>query len=745
MTSATVSYTANPGGIEPQGLAKLIELDQMMYRNLATNPNIAGKAVSVVQTVVKDWLDNTDRLRRRWRKIYFMLAGNSLEKRSPEDIHVPELATIVETMIPRIVEAIKQHDPWFSVFGRDHLDDAEAEALAGLFDYLLDQSGTDELVEPNVRNAVVTQFAMSKVWWRRSTCERVKRTVDKQIDEATGKTKYHITAKVVEEVDYNGIEHALIDPYDAIIDTSKTSAQRMLYVGDRQRMHKSNILAMGEQLGWQNLDKLSPGASGNQVDSRLGDNDKYSRDPGRPWTETLNRSQLTEDTEHEVVCIYVRTALEPDRKIRDYEIVLVDGSIPMVVRRNTHDGQIRPYAINRVPRNGHSFFGTGVIDNSVRMNQYLDRLNAMALKAAEFGALPVGFAEQRSDLPDSLFKVSPGQMYSGVGNVRFMPVSEGSYRGCLELMNYTSRKIEEATGISKLQQGQDLTGGTATESTIALQEANRRLRSQIRSFGDWMKQVLVITANLARQCLDDKTTYRVLGKRASMLKSNYMSVEPDLLQHDIDFEIVGLRSLNSYGVRGAALQALGNLGMPIIAANPDRIDQVGFFYEVTSEMVGRDMADRFIRMPQKPELVVPADQENAMLLSGTEIEIHELDDHKDHAKQHLPLFNAVRRGFIKGPAAVAIARHMLAHGQALEVQEARNRQMQQRQMAAPAEAGGDAGESGQSPVAGGFSPQMGGSKPAGQSGQNPGPPDEQKIRRPGRGQAASAQSEQQYV
>lgn len=736
MTSTSVSYTAKPGGIEPRGLAKLIQLDKAMYKNMAGNKDIARNAASVVQDVVKDWLDNTERMRRRWRSIHFMLAGNSLDKRSPEDIHVPEVYKMVETMVPRIVEAIKQYDPWFSVIGRDEMDDAEANVLGSLFDYMLDQARIDDLVEPTARDALIHQFSMTKVWWRRSTRERVRRQTEKEVDEKTGETRYKITAKVVEEVDYNGIELKMVDPFDAIIDTSKTCPQSMLYVGDRRRMHKSKILEIGQQLGWMNLDQLN--ATGNSVDSRLSDIDKFARDPGRPYTETLTRHKLTEDTEHEVVCIYVRTALEPDKKIRDYEIVLIDGSLPVVVRRNTHDSGIRPYAIDRVPRNGHSFFGTGIIDPAIRLNQYLDRLHAMAIKSVEFGAIPVGFAEQRSDLPDSLFKVSPGTMYTGVGNVRFMPVSEGSYRGALDMMSVTTRNIEETVGVSKLQQGQDLTGGTATESTIALQEANRRLRSQIRAFGEWTRQVLVIAAQLCQQNIDDKTTFRVLGKRSKMLKATYLEIEPDLLQQDIDFEIVGLKSLNSYGVRGAALQSLFNFGMPIMAANPNSIDQVTAFYELAAETVGRDLADRIVTMPQDPELVVPAEDENDILLSGTQVEVHELDDHADHIKKHGPLLASVLAGRINGEAAIYIAEHIAQHGKRIEVEAARMRQQDMRRVAQGPEAGGEQGEDGQSPVAGGLSPQVGGSTP----GQNPGPPDPNKMSRPGRAPAAQSQSEQ---
>lgn len=709
-----------------------------MHKNMAGNKAIAEKAVRVATDCLRDWEQNTHRLRRIWMGVYYMLAGNTLDRGSPEDVSIPELYKIVETAVPRIEEMILEHDPWFTLRGREKMDETEAETYAAFIDYLFDKAKLIDLVQPAIRDQLICQFAMFKGYWRRTTCERVRRQVHTDI--VDGKIRYRITAKKVEEVDYDGVEWRLCDPTETIIDTEGTDPQNMLYVGDRQKMGLSQILRYGKMLGWKNLDQAKE-AAGSM--GRDGLESKWPRDTTGRDSSDGRRFALTADREYEVVTLYVRDALEDDGVIRDYEIVVVGQSLCVCVRRNVHDDQIRPYACYRTVRNGHGFFGVGQIDNGVRLNQHLDRISAMRIKQVEFGTFPLILPEGASDLPDSMFKAKPFDCIPNAGVVRFTQIADGAYAAGVTMTQEMQRHMEEVCGVSKLQMGQDMTGSTATEANIAWKEGGRRLRANGRGFGLCMAQILDITAKLIRQNVDDRMLFHVLGKRAQVLQSGYGEITPTTLSHDVVFEVVGLKSLSKYGGRSAGMQTFLNAGMPLIAANPGNVDQLQLLYDAADDLVGRDFADRIVRIPEDPETIMPAENENAQLAKGIQIGVHELDDHEDHILQHVAEFNDLvsKNPNLHQDVMAAFVVHTTEHVRRRDIEAARQKQLDQRADAQGPEAGGDVGESGESPAAGAYAGPESGRDAGRFPGRNPGPTDTNKVAKAGRAPSGVSQME----
>jgi hypothetical protein len=415
------------------------------------------------------------------------------------------------------------------------------------------------------------------------------------------------------------------------------------------------------------------------------------------------------------------------------------GQLIHEVRRNQYDGNFRPYALARASKNGHELFGVGPFDNAIRLGQHYDRYHQIFLRSAEVAACPMVFAQDDSDLPDSLYKIRPFSVFKGVGPVTFTTVPDGILRAAPMVLGSLSRMIEDTTGVYPIQQGQDIPGGTATEATLSLQEGNRRLRGYIRGFADGLTQLLQGTYRLARQYSIEDVEFPVLGKRALDLRRTHLTVNPADLLGDVKFEIVGLRSLRQYGMSAIGIQNFSNAGAPYIMANPASVDQPYLLHILAEENLGQDVADRLVRLPTPPDRLRSQEEENEGLIQGAEIQVDPDDNHKEHLGDKT-FRDMVRRAMdpkdkMEKQVKIEVLKHFFSHQQLQrekQVQEdaTRSRMEQQRQLMAP-EAGGQVGaDGGSSPARGGMSNAMQ-QLPGQTAGETPGPPSAQKSPRPG--------------
>lgn len=710
------------------------------HANRAGDKHVAARALKAAQSAVKDWNDRVLPLHKRWRHTYWMLAGNTLDNAGPADIHIPELHKILETAVPRVVEALLERDPWFRVLGRRSLKSKEAESIAAYLDWQVDQDKFQDKVEPAVRNMLVTQVAAFHVCWERRLRRRFRRTY-KQKTTKNGDTKYAWEGEWREEVDYDGPSTKLVDPFDFIMDPSSTDPQTAAYVGYRTLVSLDEIERYGELFQWANLGEIREALASGHLTPDYGHINKWSRDPSTKYSSDQKKKPLDHQPgKFEVVSLWMKADILEEGVFEEVEIVVVNGSTVAVARQNITDGQFRPFAIARASNSGHQLFSIGPFDNAVRLNQQLDRYSAIMFRAAELSAMPFGFSSEDGELPDSLYRTRPGQLFKGVKDITFSSVPEGFTRSAPLVLGSLTRHIEETTGVYKIQMGQTDAAGTATEATLSLQEGNRRMRAWIRSVAGMFKQVLTIFHRLNQQFTCAKTPFRVLGKRAADLGTEYLEIGPDSLLADVDFELIGLKSLSTNGLKQVGMQALVNSFAPFIQTNPDLVNVPTMMHDAAKELVGPEEADRYIRIPADAGQMVPQEQENAILLSGSEVEVHEMDNDQEHMAKLRPLYNrAVADDSEFDPkVATSIIKHYLEHGLARERKAARMAAAQERQQLISTMTQQQAGTA---PQPGGPMTMSGGQKEGSMPGQNPGPLDVRKTPRTGSTARMNSQSE----
>jgi hypothetical protein len=352
------------------------------------------------------------------------------------------------------------------------------------------------------------------------------------------------------------------------------------------------------------------------------------------------------------------------------------------------------------------------------------------------------FAEEDSDLPDSLYQIRPFKVYKGVGNVRFTQIPDGFLRSMPLMIGMWQKQIEETVGSFRINMGQD-TNGTATEATLSLQEGNRRTRGIVRAVADGLEQLLDIFYRLNKQFSTEDIEFPVLGKRALDLRKTHLTVGPADFLDDVQFELLGMRNARNYGLKATGYQAFINSMTPYVMANPTVVDQPALMHDVARELIGPDEADRIIKLPTPVEHLYSQMEENEGLIAGEEMDVDPDDNDAEHLMDLEPLWLRSLDKNDPMPLHVrkAIWTHRLKHTTQYRNKQAREavqqNRMQQQQAMLPAQAGGEASE------AGGTSPQRGGMSdalaslaneetPGGQTpNENPGPPDRRKSPRSG--------------
>lgn len=743
-----MTTTIRATGDEAKSAQKFLDA-QIDVENLAGRSAVDARVIKYAQDAVREHCEKVTALHQRWSITNHMLAGNTIDRAGPVDVHIPELYKMIETMVPRIEEVvIEQHDPWFRVKPRGESNVQKANSVAALYDYQLAQMQHRRGVQPGLRDMLVHQVVVEKIWWESRTELRPERRVEVAMDGL--RPKYTINRPLKERLVYSGPKAKLVDPFDFVIDPKAHDAQDARFVGDRCYLSYYQLMALQEMGFLQNVEKLKDKRAHGSLFTPEIDYYKWSRSPIEQTSSdrTFYGQELAgQPGMFEVVELWGRYDLHGNGEHVEAVLTIANGDTVLRASENPNDYKHRPYAIGRVARNAHDFWGTGPLDNAVRLNQQLDRMNSIFLRAAEIAGCPMVFVEDDSELPDSLWKMRPFSIMKAVGKVTMTDVPDGMLQYAPVVLSYLTRQIEETVGVYKIEMGQQMNSGTATEASLSLAEGNRRMRGLVRAYTDMLDQKLKIMHWLNCQFLTDRVAFRVIGKRAKELGEDYLYFGPDSLLEDVDFEFVGITQLPTYGMRASALTQILTTAGPLIVQNPNRIDTVGIIHTLFETLVGQNEADRYVKPMPDSESRMAQQEENILLAQGVRIQVSPDDPHEMHEQEMRELFDAATQGKFEPQTAKVVIEHYVGHQSAMarqrEADAVREREAQQRRTLLAPEAGGlQDEEGGQPPPAGGIeADQMGLEQVGGQrQGENPGPQDPNKN---GRAMRPSNQSRSQ--
>jgi len=702
----TFTLPNHPGEFTPEE-ASAWQAALLSKGNLATNVEKAELGRGIVENILSETASRMRNLWRRWKATYYNLRGNTLELGGPEDVHSPELYKIIETIIPRVVEQIVGQDPYIDTVSRKRADRRTAETISAYMEWLMDQAKLRKLIDPAARDMAVTQIAPHYVTWENRVEDRQQHEVTRSLNYKTGKIDKKVKVTTKPTVVYSGVKIRPIDPFDFIIHPKATNAQDAPYVGHRAWLTIDEIQRMAEGMGWVNVRELTEGDAGKTLDVQQ----SYftvGRDP--TITSTFNEAPAVKGLpgKIEVVFIYTRASLDDSKTYKDYRIAVAGARVVLELRENPEN--FRPYALGRLSQSAHECFGTGMFDNAIRLNQQLDAYLQTVARGSKLAGMPLVFVDDAGDLPPSLFRVQPGKVYAGVGNLRFSQIPDGLLRAAPLMIQLWQRNIEETAGSFRIQMGQQDVNGTATAATLALQEGNRRMYGLVIAVGDWIEQILNLSYLYWKKYSTEDVEFPVLGKRALQLKRSHLTIGPADALDEVKFVMVGLRNTRNYGLKITGLRSAMDVSAPLIAANPQTIDQPAIIHSVFSEFVGPDEADRFVHLPTPIDNLFSQSQENDILLEGYEVDVDPDDDDEEHLRDLEPLRRAAmsRGSGMHKEVRRVVLQHGIAHDAQLLNKRAREA-AQERRAPLPMQASGMPAEAGgmPSPETGAASPRAG--------------------------------------
>jgi hypothetical protein len=509
------------------------------------------------------------------------------------------------------------------------------------------------------------------------------------------KRRYKITKEEKEEVVWNGPRLRLIDPLDFIVDLrSVLPPGDALYVGDQQWMTMEEVRSAAKMFGYENVDQLenesemTPESGYREFDKQSRSLERFNYRDREMWTQGApKRLRVTE-----LWCLFDPTGGDA---ATPHVITVVNDRVCLRVQENFHDDKHIPYAIARASREGWEFLNVGPLDHALNIQVSIDHHRNLVNKSHENYLCPPLFADDTAGLPDNMFDVAPGSIWQAKpGSLQWMqaPSTLADYR---HIFDIERRDLEEIIGSPRIWEGTGGSDKTATGIERKVQEANRRVRSYVLSYSFMLKNILNQLHSLNKQFLTQDQTFRVVGKAAKDL-GTYTQIGPNDVQHDVEFDFMGLGALRTLDLRATQLQTFMSTMYPFIQMHPGVIDVPAILRESWDTMVGTLPADAIVKDPGNLDEIMPQEEENYILLSGESVKVHPLDDDRAHLiqmAQDFPEMDDLRKLEKEHgeDAAQAILTHQAQHILAYKQKKLRENAQEQNTPVVPQQSEYDAG------------------------------------------------------
>lgn len=645
---------------------------QIPFENLADRPDVAERVLRFVVQTRRDVEDKTSPIRRRFRVINHMFRGNSVANIwALDEVHVPLVYVKVENAVPRLEEAVFGYDPWIRARGKKgKVSKIDAMRRTAFIDSQLADVHARELVQPSLRDLYTYQACCFKTFWRQRREWKVLKSV--RHDTTASNDDYIIERKREKVVTFEGPDLSLIDPFDLIPDTRASGPQRRhgaRFFGDNSRMTRGEIKDLCDRgifQGWEEIKELKPGTG--QFSTTF--YDKLSRSVTERFTQG-RQSPDGSPEEFDVTNIWGLFDLYGDGEEIECCLTVVEDQVVVQAIENWYDDGHRPYAHARAAKEGRDFYNVGPLDHAVKLNEELDQHRALGLESHKQSICPVVFAEDDSDLPDSLFGVEPGTVYRAVGKVTFGKIPD-TLQSLPLIEGKLERNIEETTGVPSIYEGVDpgASGPTATHAMTLQANANKRMSGLLRSYGEMWQEIFRQFDAMNDQFLTKKVAFHVFGRAAKTL-GEWNFISPKAYTEQLDFEVIGLQYLDTLGTRATGIAQYLTLAEPYRQEFPDVVNVPGVlrdFYDLT---VGLRPGDEIVREPSLLSELLTQHEENDIMARGERVRVDPQDDDVKHLEEIYEYMATPAYADADPDVQRIFAEHTMNHEMQLERKEAR--------------------------------------------------------------------------
>lgn len=435
------------------------------------------------------------------------------------NIFVPYVLAVVETLMPRILDA----RPEFSVIGRTEEDNIKAEKQQQLADYYWEIAGMDRSCEDYVRSALIYGTGYLQVSWKKDV-RKLKFLRTKDI----AKKKYEW--KEEERVFYDAPYAEWVDNYCLWYDWHNTDRKSKQYWFKRLVLPEEEIRRRYPMADEKRLDMAFNGDGGDLTDFasvrqtvRLV-HDRIVR--GAAGTGTMYNSSAGsfygEKYNHSSDLIKMYEVFEWYRPFEDSYAVLVGGSRVPIFKGGEmpipFDFKEAPFVEVPYLKVPGEFEGVGIpliLENPQIMLNLIknQRLDAATLNIHKMWVVNPLANINRNELVTRPFGIIYSIDPNGVKEIQFSDIKASAYKEEEMLksdMRYSSGVDDFSMGV----------GGSATSATEVrhLRESTlERVRLFVNHLGDAYSDVLRYWMDMSRQLMTEKMTLRILGSDGQVL------------------------------------------------------------------------------------------------------------------------------------------------------------------------------------------------------------------------------------
>lgn len=516
-------YSASDYGSKEEELQRLFRLQRDDARNYFL-------------TILKPRYD-------RAYKLYIAYGGDrQMEiKRWQSNVSVPYVQAVVETMVPRIIDA----RPDFTAMGRTMESQAKAEKQQELMDYFWEMAKMDATCEDFVRAILIYGTSFLQVSWKKDV--RILKFLDTK-DIASKKYKW-----IEKEVTYYDAPYCeWVDNYSLWYDWHNTKRE------SKQFWFKRVVLTEAEIR--RRYPMADPKRLAMALNSPGGDLIDYAAVRQQVRTTNLyvtKRSQASQMSASGTVYGTDKYYSTQDNTLKMYEVfewtrpfddayaVMVGGSYVPIFK----DGVMPiPYDFKEVPFIEASYLkipgefegmGLPLILESPQI--MLNLIKNQRLDAATLSIHKMWIVNPLANINKEELVTRPfGIIYSidpqGVREIQFSDIKMSAYKEEELLKN----DMQYASGVDDFSMGVGGGSSNATEVRHLRESTLERIRLFVNHLGDAYADVMRYWMDMQRQLFTDAMTIRVIGKDGA---EQFPLIEKDDLMGKFDYKASVLPSI----------------------------------------------------------------------------------------------------------------------------------------------------------------------------------------------------------
>ena len=519
-------YSASDYGKKEEALHRLFRIQLDDARNYFS-------------TIIKPRLD-------RSYKLYIAYAGDRQTqiKTWQANIFVPYTLAVVETMLPRILDA----RPDFTVLGRNQDDQLKAEKQQQLGDYFWERAKMDATTEDFVRSALIYGTGFLQVSWKKD----VRKLKFLQTKDVTDNKKY----KWVEEerTFYDAPYCEWVDNYSLWYDWHNSARASKQYWFKRMVLSEAEIRRRYPMADEKRLLMALASPGGDLVDYASirqqvrTTHDKVFKgaDTSTIWGSSTSvfgsdRYGSTDDTMKMYECF------EWIRPFDDSYSVMVGASYVPIFKKAAmpipYDFKEAPFIETTYLKIPGEFEGYGfplILENQQTM---LNMVKNQRLDAATLSIHKMWIVNPLANVSKDELVTRPfGIIYSidpnGVKEIQFSDIKPSAYKEEEMLKN----DMQYASGVDDFSMGTggSLNGGGATAVRHLRESTLERVRLFVNHLGDAYSDVLRYWIDMQRQLFTKTMTIRVIGADG---KEMFPLIEKDDLCGFFDYKASVLPSI----------------------------------------------------------------------------------------------------------------------------------------------------------------------------------------------------------